>query len=588
MIKISPYKNFINNAKLMHNNRYDYKYVEYIDGKTEVVILCNKCNESFEMIPNIHVDGKGCKICYDVKTVKRTTEEFIENSRKIHGDKYDYSLSKYINIDVKVVIICNTHGKFEQSPDKHIGSRHGCPICGKEKISNWIKTNKKKTTKEFIKDAQELHGNLYDYSLVNYINNRTKITIICKKHGKFEQSPSHHVNSKYGCFICSGKKLKTTEEFIKDARKIHDDLYDYSLVKYVTNKSKIIIICKIHGKFEQIPSNHLRGNGCYECGIIRTDKYVKENLVSNTDEFIHKTYSIHGTKYNYELVEYKNSHSKIIIICEKHGKFEQTPNNHLRGYGCSECGGSCLKSTEEFIKDAIQIHDDLYDYSLTDYTNNRTKVIIICKIHGKFEQSPISHLSGGGCPDCGGSKLKTIDEFIENARKIHGDRYNYSLVDYVNNRVKITIICKKHGKFEQAPTYHTDKKQGCPICAKAGYSQKAIRWLKEMEIEHNTEIQHAENGGEMKIDLIRWGLKSDIYQSHFLLDGFDSMNLVCYEFNGCLWHGHSCIGNPDDINPVSNKTFQELYEKTMEKERLIKLLKFKLVSIWECEYDLKK
>ncbi len=371
-----------------------------------------------------------------------------------------------------------------------------------------------------------------------------------------------------------GTKRKTTEEFIENAIKTHGDLYDYQYVKYIDSKTKITIVCSKHGKFDQDPSSHLKGHGCSKC------KRVKRGTV---EEFIEKSIKIHGDKYDYSKVVYIARRYKVIIICKIHGEFEQIASNHLIGYGCSECRIYKRKSPEKFIEDAREIHGDLYDYSKVVYINTKSKIKIICKKHGEFDQSPYAHLRSQGCPGCSGRRCKTTEDFIEDARKVHGDKYNYDLVNHINSNIKVIITCRIHGNFEQMPYTHLQG-SGCSSCAKANYSQKSIKWLKEMETKYKTNIQHAENGGEMKIDLIRWGLKSDIYQSHFLLDGFDSMNLVCYEFNGCLWHGHSCMGNSNDINPINGKTFRELYEKTMEKERLIKLAGFKLISIWECEY----
>jgi hypothetical protein len=121
-----------------------------------------------------------------------------------------------------------------------------------------------------------------------------------------------------------------------------------------------------------------------------------------TEEFIIDAYCKHGDRYNYRLVEYKNNKTKVKIICPIHGIFEQTPHGHLRGYGCLECGGSKRLTTEEFIKKAKDIHGDKYDYSLVEYKNNKTKVKIICHEHGPFEQTPNDHLKGFGCPKCKG------------------------------------------------------------------------------------------------------------------------------------------------------------------------------------------
>jgi hypothetical protein len=189
-------------------------------------------------------------------------------------------------------------------------------------------------------------------------------------------------------------KRLTTEQFIEKAKLVHGNKFDYSKVEYINNSTKVKIICSKHGEFEQIPNSHLLGYGCSKC----------HNLNTNTNEFIKKANLVHGEKYDYSKVDYKHSKTNIIIICTKHGEFEQSPNLHLKGNGCPNCGGTLKLSTNDFIKKSDVKHNNLYDYSKVNYVNSKTKVNIICKIHGEFAQQPDSHLSGIGCPICSSSK----------------------------------------------------------------------------------------------------------------------------------------------------------------------------------------
>lgn len=178
--------------------------------------------------------------------------------------------------------------------------------------------------------------------------------------------------------------------FLERSKEIHGDSYDYSLTEYFKMKFPVIIICPRHGKFEQLPMNHLRNKtGCPNC-----------SKVKNIDDFKIKANLIHKNKYNYSLVKFNKSKDKIVIICNEHGKFEQTVNSHLRGRGCSLCSKNKKMTTDEFINKAMQIHGNMYDYSLTNYRNMKTKIDIICKEHGTFMQSPDSHLKGFGCTSC--------------------------------------------------------------------------------------------------------------------------------------------------------------------------------------------
>ena len=123
------------------------------------------------------------------------------------------------------------------------------------------------------------------------------------------------------------------------------------------------------------------------------------------------------------------------------------------------------KSLEQFIAEARVVHGDKYDYSKVVYTNSQTKVCIICPIHGEFWQRPGNHVLGQGCPACGGTKKRTREEFIQQARALHGDKYNYDKVVYVNDATKVTLVCPKHGDFLITPDSHIHSKQGCKKCA---------------------------------------------------------------------------------------------------------------------------
>lgn len=204
-------------------------------------------------------------------------------------------------------------------------------------------------------------------------------------------------------------KLKM-EYFINQSNIIHNYKYDYSMVLYHNMKTKVKIICPIHGEFEQIPSNHYK-NGCKKCSIIsRSDK-----LRTSRESFINKCKNIHNNKYDYSLVNYINNIKKIKIICPIHGEFEQKPYHHLNGRGCPNCSNNKRLTTVEFINKSKNIHGNKYDYSLVEYKNAHTKVKIICPDHGQFEQSSLSHLNGCGCPNCSYSKgERTISTFLKN------------------------------------------------------------------------------------------------------------------------------------------------------------------------------
>jgi very-short-patch-repair endonuclease/ribosomal protein S27AE len=189
----------------------------------------------------------------------------------------------------------------------------------------------KLTTEKFIEKAKKIHGEKYDYSKVIYTHSNIKVLIGCKEHGYFLQIPSIHLQKK-GCPLCSKNYHINTEEFIKRAIKKHGDRYDYSEVKYANSLNDIIIICKEHGKFYQNPSIHLQGSNCPRCHF--------DSLMSSAKRFIEKAKKIHGKKYDYSEIKYKHSRIPVTIICKEHGKFSQTPTIHLQNKGCPQCSAS--------------------------------------------------------------------------------------------------------------------------------------------------------------------------------------------------------------------------------------------------------
>lgn len=273
----------------------------------------------------------------------------------------------------------------------------------------------------------------------------------------------------------------SSSKFIEKSNKIHANNYDYSQVEYVNHGIKVKIVCKIHGPFMQTPSSHLRGHGCNAC---RLSAFVAVNTAkkSNTYSFICKANKKHNNKYDYSKCEYITNNIKVKIICPLHGTFEQTPNSHLSGNGCPECAGK-NKNTLDFIEASIKIHSTKYDYSSTVYVNSRTNLKIICPTHGIFIQLPSSHLAGNGCCKCSGRERSNTQSFINIATEIHNRKYNYSLVEYNNNSSKVKIICPTHGIFVQSPNKHLAGR-GCPNCN----SSKGERLIRKILIDLN--IQH--------------------------------------------------------------------------------------------------
>lgn len=313
----------------------------------------------------------------------------------------------------------------------------------------------------------------------------------------------------------------TQEEVIKRFIAVHGDEYDYSRMKYDRKNKEVQIGCYKHGYFWQLPHLHWSGCGCPECA--REKQAASQR--KTTEQFIVEAREVHGDKYDYSLSMYKGAKAEVCIICHEkdkegneHGIFWQTPDNHLHGKGCPKCAGAMKKYTNQFITDAEKVHGKgRYDYTYSCYENAVTPLWIICmeedeygNKHGAFLQKPNSHLSGCGCPTCGGSKAKTTEDFITESEMVHGKgRYDYSISVYTNANTYTYVICHRkgkdgieHGAFPCTPYNHVHKRQGCPKCRRSHMEEETEYILKTLDVEYITQCdKHTfEWLGKLKID----------------------------------------------------------------------------------------
>ena len=274
---------------------------------------------------------------------RKTKEEFIEEAMNVHGDRYCYDQVEYSDSNTKVRIVCPIHGVFEQTPSKHLHGQ-GCPECGRIKRAE----SNTMTTDEFIKKSIEVHGEKYDYSKTVYERNDKDVTIICRVHGEFRQKPIKHLSGQ-GCPLCANNTTMSNVEFIKKARLVHGDRYDYSKVDIISTHAKVEIICPKHGIFLQTPKEHLRGRGCRLCG--NEAKRSKLNL--DRSLVVQRLLSVSNGRYIVpDTIEYKNDRSKIKVICPVHGEWETTPSTLWKGAGCPKCANQVSRPEEE-IRDFL-------------------------------------------------------------------------------------------------------------------------------------------------------------------------------------------------------------------------------------------
>lgn len=282
--------------------------------------------------------------------------------------------------------------------------------------------------------------------------------------------------------IASAMQSKT-ELFIQKATAVHGDRYDYSLVEYENISSKIRIICREHGEFIQTASVHIYKGGC-GCPKCWQDRRRVGKLLP-FKEAVGLAREKHGDRFEYIEDSYRGVKYKVSIICPDHGIFEQRFCDHVRSaHGCIKCSGLHVMTKSEFIAKAKAVHGDRYNYSLVEYDGIKVRVKIICPDHGVFEQIPSGHISQKqGCPSCGNikkglSQRVEQDEFLRRAKQIH-PILNFTKSTYQGNNRKVVVTCNYHGDFKIKPNHLIDRKQGCQICGRenVGWSRSSYKAL---------------------------------------------------------------------------------------------------------------
>ena len=326
----------------------------------------------------------------------------------------------------------------------------------------------------------------------------------------------------------------------------------------------------------------------------------------------------------------------VVIICSKHGIFQQTPYNHLKGNQCKYCSKN-IRTQQEFIEKVTLKHKGKYLYPNFNYQTLQDKIDIICPIHGKFKKTAWDHLIGKGCRECLYDSLRS-DNFKERSIIIHGNQYDYSQVQYHNQMTKVTIICPKHGEFQQLPTHHL-KGSGCSSCGITTIALKLkktrIQFIEQAEKIHGNKYDYSKviyNNSNTKIIIIcpehrefKQDPKSHLQGSgcpqcaktgysnmqiewlelvklrhpnlhyimspegeykigRYLCDGFCPDTNTVFEFHGDFWHGNPRKYHPDAMNTVCKKTFGELYQKTLDKRNYIEEQGYQYVEMWETDW----
>lgn len=346
-----------------------------------------------------------------------TTSAWIERARSVWGDQYDYSLVDYQNAKTPVRIVCPRHGEWNCNPDNHVAKKRGCPVCGG---SQW------KTTESFIKDAQRVHGDTYDYSRATYKNARTHVEIVCRCHGVFWQTPDAHISQRQGCPRC--RDAETGERSILTESEVHERLVARSdgggRVELVPGSYKGMnqyaqVTCSEHGLQEPrlVTSLMSSPHPCLWCaGTAMVRGYTN-------DEYRELLKERYGGRYKILPFEYRGKSTVIRMVCpiQGHGEFELLAGSVHRSPGCPRCAyaesrerrlealrhhnvAMRSKRFDKWLEAAFERHSDFYDYSQVHFIDQHSPVTIVCPIHGAFSQPPKTHLKSG-CRECATADL---------------------------------------------------------------------------------------------------------------------------------------------------------------------------------------
>lgn len=352
----------------------------------------------------------------------------------------------------------------------------------------------------------------------------------------------------------------SADRFFEKSKKAHNDKFDYSKTIYINTTSYIIVICNsCNQEINVNPSKHIKYGKCKICEL--------------TKEFIKKSKIKFGNKFNYSktiLLENK----KITLICNDCNEEIYTKSYHhlKRLQGCRNCyNKNRIVTFDIFLKKAENIHGKKYNYSEVNYINTEAPIKVICNDCGKITfPSPYSHLTTSGCHNC---YIKTITitkkQFIKKSKEKYKKAFGYNKVVIENLESIVKIYCRKCKKhFDQNARTHLRGTYGCPRCAKVGLSSKAENeWLDGL----NIPIKNRQ------INIL-------IDKKRYVVDAYDPITNTIYEFNGSFWHGDPKHYNKNDINKSNKKTFGQLYDKTIKKEKHLISAGYKVITMWEFDF----
>ena len=495
---------FIKEFVHRHNtDNFSFQNTEYTGSKNAITVYCNIHNIDISKNANAFTYAHnpcaqcGANVDHTIYILKS-----INKIKDMYPDQFDYDNYKIdsVNNRTHIVLQCLICGKTSNKPtnDYIRSDKSVCTICNIRVHDYYSFKDESIKIFDSLFIYDDLHNKLlpFNYRFVKY-----KMT--CKNCDfNFEKTIANHIFNKQGCPNCSLNASTFPKEWwIKQFNNHHFNIYDYSQVTqdFIKYRDIITVTCPKHNRtWNVVASSHLK-KGCRKCGY--------ENNCLKHNDFINKCKEKHGGKYDYSLVEYTKGSDIINIICPDHGVFQQKASYH-KYYGCMQCSidASCVKP-EEFLARCVEVHGK-YKYNLDqiNYTGMQNKIIVICNIHGEFNPRASDFVNGSNCKKCADiAQSSTKEEFIEKAKLIHGEKYDYSLVKYINNKTNVIIICKNHGKYKQLPFNHICYKNGCPFCInKSEYKLYKILKdnYKDLKVLYQFKVEWCRNKSYLPFDFL--------------------------------------------------------------------------------------
>ena len=422
-----------------------------------------------------------------------TQEQFIADCQRVHGvGVYDYSEAVYVRGRDKIKVNCPKHGPWYPYARKH-REGNGCRKCYNE--------GKQVSVSKMRERFEAAHGRTYGYDFSTYKGAHSSIQIDCPVHGWFSQICEVHANAS-GCQKCGMNRRAEIRrisfaEYVERSIESFGDRFNIIETSWKGIDGTIDLICHEHGLQTILASSHLKSpTGCYQCS--RDARSSRARLTQ--EEFVSRSTAVHRGRYDYSKAIYTIGDEEVIIICPAHQEFTQKAESHLAGKGCKLCANEengrrrRELGSKGFFARVKDVHGDRYDLSKAVYSGIYEDLIAICPVHKDFTISAASLVNGRGCIDCGRERTRlarvgSTEQFIEKAKKVHGGKYIYENVEYINAKTPIIITCSKHGEFSQLPDNHLCG-NGCSACVNYGFDQSLPAVLYYLKIESNDVIAY--------------------------------------------------------------------------------------------------